>query len=56
MKRFKDNKLDTLRKKANYYYKDAIPNQISNIINARNKFFHNGILPNNKIIESVFCF
>lgn len=52
----KEKKLDTLRKKANYYYKDAIPNQISNIINARNKFFHSGILPNNKTIESVFYF
>lgn len=30
--------------------------QISNIINARNKFFHSGILPNNKTIESVFYF
>lgn len=52
----KENKLDTLRKKATYYYKDSIPNEISNIIKARNRFFHNGVLPNEKIINSVFSF
>jgi len=52
----KENKLKTLRKKVAYYYKDSTPNEISDIIDARDKFFNNGILPNDKIIESVFYF
>ncbi len=55
-KDLKENKLDTLGKKANYYYKDNISNDISNIIKARNKFFHYGVSPNDKVIDDVFSF
>lgn len=56
LKDLKEHKLVTLRQKAVYYYKNSLPNEISNIIDARNRFFHHGVLPSDKTIENVFSF
>ena len=55
-KDLKEKKLNTLSQKARHCYKGLIPNYISKIIKARNKFVHEGALPNDEIIESVFSF